>query len=194
MITITGESIWPADSAEGDPSQAPSLKSIAVGLARTVRFAGQTSRFYTVLAHTFTVADLLPPDLKVYGLLHDAPEAIVGDVTSTWKTADHKAAEDDLLGRISRACGLDWPWPHDVWAPVKVADETCLAAEAHALGHAQAEKWWPLAEWQSGDDQFVEAMRLTKLRWADALHWVRSPYAVAGEYVNLVRLALRVAR
>jgi hypothetical protein len=189
VITVTGESVWPRGSEHGDQG-APSLRAIGVGLARTVRFAGQTSRFYTVLAHTFTVAELLPEELHAYALLHDAPEAIVGDVSATWKTDDHRAAEDDLLERISRSVGLPWPWAHDVWAAVKVADETALAAEAHVLGHVEAEKWWPRQQWLDGDEGFPMAEENTRRRSLQCVGLVRSPWAAAGQYATWVDVAL----
>lgn len=142
MITLTGESVWPRGSEHGDAG-VPSLMSIGAGLGRMPRFAGQTQRLYTVLAHTFVVAELVEPAYRVYALLHDAAEAIVGDVPTTWKTAEARAHEDDLLERITHDLDLPWPWPHAAQAAVKKADALALAAEAHVLGHAEAAKWWP---------------------------------------------------
>jgi hypothetical protein len=61
------------------------IDDVADGLARTPRFNGHTSRPYSVAAHSLLVASLLPPDLQLAGLLHDASEAYLGDLISPVK-------------------------------------------------------------------------------------------------------------
>ena len=61
-----------------------SLENIARGLANTSRFCGQTKHPYSVAQHSVFVAGKLFEsfrryDLATYGLLHDAPEAFLGD-------------------------------------------------------------------------------------------------------------------
>lgn len=168
MITYSGKPIWPTGH-QHDTGESPLFFDIGVGLGRMPRFAGQVAHFYPVLAHTFTVADLVDLDFRAYALLHDAPEAIVGDVPTTWKTDAARAAEADLLERISRSAGLPWPWPDEAVAAVKRADAACLAAEAHALQHREAEIWWPKASW---DDDTHEAFDATRHRLPAAQLWL----------------------
>lgn len=174
MITYTGQSVWPSDSPHHVPGTAPRLFDIGVGLGRMPRFAGQVRTFYSVLAHTFTVADLVPAPFRSFALLHDAPEAIVGDVPTTWKTDAARAMEADLLERISRSVNLPWPWPTDATIAVKHADAIALAAEAHALGHSEAEKWWPRDDW---DETHAKAFRITVERMRQHLHWLDADIA-----------------
>lgn len=68
------------------------LADIARGLSMSARFAGQTQIFYSVAEHSVNVAGLLrtsgyDADVVRAGLLHDAAEAYVGDVTSPTKRA-----------------------------------------------------------------------------------------------------------
>jgi 5'-deoxynucleotidase YfbR-like HD superfamily hydrolase len=99
-----------------------SINSISHGLASKKRFAGQSDRLeYDVLQHSVAVADyartladsqaallknesdryLLPRETELWGLLHDASEAVMSDVASPVKKTDvftqYRHAEDDLL-------------------------------------------------------------------------------------------------
>lgn len=61
------------------------LEDIAAGLAKVCRFGGQINRFYSVAQHSVLVSRLCPPNLKMLGLFHDAPEAYLGDVVKPLK-------------------------------------------------------------------------------------------------------------
>lgn len=150
MITYTGRPVWPHWSSM-PTDRGPALNDIAVGLGRQSRFAGQTREFYTVLCHSLVcgqlapavaVADGLPPGtLRLAALLHDAHEAVLGDTPTTWKANIVRDLEAELDDRVAREFGLERSQAID--DAVKKIDVACLAAEAHALGHAEAEQWWP---------------------------------------------------
>ena len=61
------------------------IDDIALGLANVCRFGGQISRWYSVAEHSVHVAEMVPPDLRMIALLHDAAEAYIGDVTTPLK-------------------------------------------------------------------------------------------------------------
>lgn len=69
------------------------LADIAHALSRINRFSGHThGEPYSVAHHSMLVADLLaswgaPVEVVLEGLLHDAPEAYYGDITSPVKSA-----------------------------------------------------------------------------------------------------------
>jgi hypothetical protein len=150
MITYTGRSVWPANSTEpGVPKNiGPSIEDIAVGLGRQSRFAGQTREFYTVLCHSLVSAQIArdsypnEPGLERYMLLHDAHESMISDVPTTWKNPLTRDDEAELDRRIfaEHGVGEGDGARHSI---ALLIDYACLAAEAHALGHAEAEKWWP---------------------------------------------------
>lgn len=167
MITYSGRPVWPTNSTEpGVPTDiGPSLEDIAVGLGRQSRFAGQTREFYTVLCHSLVSAQIAqenwPADwgLKRVMLLHDGHESMISDVPTTWKNPMTREDEADLDRRIWREFDLPELKPGlALTARMKQIDLACLAAEAHALGHAEAEKWWPKDDF---DDLTARAFSLT---------------------------------
>lgn len=140
MITITDDAVFP------DGQGSPSLPAIGVGLGRMARFNGQTERFYTVLWHSVVVSQIIDQRYAVHGLMHDAAESVVADVCGTWKTDEARQQERVLLGRIyvDQLEPLGIVPPDDAAiAAVADADFISLAAEAHVLGHRQAEFYWP---------------------------------------------------
>lgn len=90
------------------------IEDIAHGLARVARWNGQTKgdHAFSVAQHSLVVTDIvgaLWPDFTsnelLAALLHDAPEYVVGDLISPFKTAiglDYKAFELKLLQAIYR--------------------------------------------------------------------------------------------
>ena len=91
-----------------------SLDTIAAALSRTCRFNGHVSCFYSVAQHSCQVADITmtltkDPRIALAGLLHDAPEAYIGDVTSPLKAilgSAYKSLEGPILEAIFRKYGL----------------------------------------------------------------------------------------
>lgn len=127
--------MWPGHGA-------PTLREIGIGLGRQPRFCGQTREYYNVLAHSIVVASLTPPEWRPQALLHDAHEAVLGDTVTTWKTLERHVLEDRLQARILERLGLAAPTEEGARL-IKDADLQALAAEAHVLGHAKAEQYWP---------------------------------------------------
>lgn len=184
MITYTACDVWPHIGA-------PDVRSIAVGLGRIPRFAGQTRHFYPVLAHVQVVAAILPPPLRVHGLLHDAAESCLGDVPTTWKTDDRQHTEEVLTTRIYRSLGLLEPEGFSETL-LKQADAAALAAEAHVCGHAAAEAYWPREKWTHQTDQ---AAALTEVQLALCQCYLDADYAqrVYGQALDAALVAHKAA-
>src|SRR5262249_739579 len=110
------------------------IEDIAHGLARVARWNGQTTGAHasSVAQHPILGADVvrrLKPQLdtrfELAALLHDAPEYVVGDLISPFKTAvgiDYKAFELRLLAVIHIRFGLPPILPESITALIKRAD------------------------------------------------------------------------
>jgi hypothetical protein len=150
---------------------------IAYHLSHINRYAGAAGR-YSVAQHSHVVMDLLPSEFKVYGLLHDAHEAYIGDATTPvvealqWIATGPKQAymvlKARLDGAIHRAAGCMWPPPVEVVNSVKYADTVALLTERRdLLGHSPL-PWStalntepstvPIVRWESAE--FDQAMWL----------------------------------
>ena len=103
------------------------VEDIVHSLALINRFNGAAKFPYSVAQHSLYVAGLLPPDLKLHGLLHDAPEAYVGDMVSPLKKimTEYKEVEAGIARVVAEIFGLSWPAPPEV----KKADLAVMSAE-----------------------------------------------------------------
>ncbi len=115
------------------------IEDIAHGLAYQCRFNGQTHEFYSVAQHSLIVASLVPTDLRLAALLHDAAEAYLGDMVKPLKVLlpAFGAIEDQVSAIIAAAFGVDF----SDYAPIKRADLIALATEKRDLMPHSAERW-----------------------------------------------------
>ena len=115
------------------------IMDVASGLANTCRFAGHTGYFYSVAQHSVLVSHLVPAEHALYGLMHDAHEAFIGDMTSPLKSLlpDYQALEKKIEKVVLAKFGLSGPKP----AEVKQADLIALATEKRDLMPHDAEVW-----------------------------------------------------
>lgn len=150
-------------------------------LAHLNRFGGAAG-VISVAQHSVFVACLLPntPQLRAYGLLHDAHEYPMGDITTPAQRAlahygmDPNAIRQmkDALDRaIFDAAGLDWPMPPQIAAAVHAADQQALVTEKRDLLVPAPKPWGfehvtpapvRIVRWPA---QIAEAMFLRALRY-----------------------------
>lgn len=92
------------------------IEDIAHALSQLCRFNGHTREHYSVAQHCALVSQNVPPEHALVGLLHDAHEAYVGDMTSPMKVLvpGFQAVEDRVHGEVLGAYGLSLPLPADV--------------------------------------------------------------------------------
>lgn len=143
IYTFSGKKFWPLDPRPGEVE----IEDIAHALARLCRFNGHCESFYSVAEHSVRVSTQtegharglkLGEDeirrLALWGLLHDASEAYICDLSrpmkGSWQIGKPYAGfEAGLMQVIAERFGLPWPMPQ----PVRYADEILLATEFRDL-------------------------------------------------------------
>lgn len=121
------------------------IEDIAHGLAFVARWNGQTQGdwAFSVAEHSLLVerifaamAPSAPARHRLAALLHDAPEYVIGDMISPFKTAlgiDYKAFESRLSRAVHIRFGLPADTPKTVKARIKRADRASAWLEATQL-------------------------------------------------------------
>lgn len=121
------------------------LSDIAQGLSRVARWNGQTQGDYpfSVAQHSILVLEIFEangqdasPRDRLYALLHDAAEYVVGDMISPFKATiggNYKEIEDGLLKAIHARFSLGAIRPASVTRGIKKADQHAAYFEAVQL-------------------------------------------------------------
>ena len=124
--------------------EAIDIRDIAHALSLLCRFNGHCRAFYSVAEHSLRVSRVLPDELALWGLLHDAAEAYLTDLPRPVKRQipQYDEMEDHLLRAVARRFRLPWPVPEEVYA----VDTRLLATEARDLMGASAKEWGLQAE------------------------------------------------
>jgi len=148
---------------DGNGTSRYNIEAVAHALSQLCRFTGHTKVFYSVSEHCCHVHDLLEPELQIQGLLHDAHEAFVGDVSSPLKMLlpDYKLVERRAEHSLRRKFGL----PDLLHPDVKEADLIMLATERRDLIDLDPHAW-----------QILDG--IDPLPWR-LLSWYRRPWSPA---------------
>jgi 5'-deoxynucleotidase YfbR-like HD superfamily hydrolase len=127
MQTFTGKLV---DLAAFGPDDVR-LADIAHALSIINRYNGHTKCPYSVAQHSVMVSRLVPEEHALWGLMHDASEAYLGDVARPLKAMlpGYVELEEHVQRTIARVFHLPWPIPPEV----KVADNRALMAEKKEL-------------------------------------------------------------
>lgn len=117
------------------------FRDVAEALAKLCRFTGATNAHYSVAQHSVLVAQICPPHLSAYALLHDAHEAYTGDIATPMKRLINYEAEKRVIETIEarfdaaiyKAAGLPWPLGAGEMTAIKAADQMAFIAESYDL-------------------------------------------------------------
>jgi hypothetical protein len=160
-------------------------------LAKLPRFNGRTHWPWSVAAHSMLVSQLCPPDLQAWGLLHDAHEAFIGDITTP--ALDLFAAEagsgvvvqiavDRARHRIDNAIAAAWACPNRSHSlALQQADWVALQAEMVMFFDA------PLAGLKAPERQMIETAvvllnQMPRVKWTRVRdHWIARVHELAAE-------------
>lgn len=119
------------------------IEDIAHALSNLCRFTGHVRRFYSVAQHSVLVSFECDREDALAGLLHDATEAYVGDVSSPLKSMlpEYRAIE----ARVWRVIAARFSLPDELPASVRHADAVLLATEKRDLLGPAPASWgtWP---------------------------------------------------
>lgn len=180
MQTYTGKKFFPADPQVDRID----IVDIAHALAMTCRYGGHTKQFYSVAQHSLLMAEKASPAKKLRALMHDAPEAYIGDWIRPIKKHPELKGQIEWLEELNeRAICAKFDLPFRIMdAEIKRLDNRILLDERDQV-MAVCETEWPLTE--------GEPLGVTIERWSPEI--AREKFLNAfDEYTRLDR-ALRAA-
>lgn len=152
------------------------ITDIASALSKLCRFTGHCKRFYSVAQHSVLVSTLVPREYALLGLLHDATEAYINDLSRPLKliNPEYVAYEHKLWPVIAERFAL----PAEMPRCIKDADNIALVTERRDImppNPAVQDEWhWARdiprlpqkikpVEWQEARRMFLARFRaLTK--------------------------------
>ena len=110
------------------------IADIAHALSLQCRFTGHTRFHYSVAQHSVYVSEILTAANALEGLLHDASEAYIGDMSRPLKHYSSCGKEYLLIEeKIEKVIRKKFGFPENMSSPVKWADNSLLYKEKEAL-------------------------------------------------------------
>lgn len=153
IMTASGEDFWFLN-----PSlETIKIEDIASALSKICRYTGHCRHFYSVAQHSVIVSHLVPEEQALEGLLHDASEAYLGDMSAPLKRKlpEYQAIEEVVESAIAAKFGLmyniELGWP----SAVKKADIAVLALEKKLLLPESKTPWSILEGVECPDEKLL---------------------------------------
>lgn len=114
------------------------IEDIARSLSNLCRYNGHVREFYSVAEHCYWVSLDVPPQDALWGLLHDASEAYLGDLMSPLKYHTPLGeAYRRIEALVMRAVCIRFNLPFEMPSSVARADHALLQREHDWLRSAQ---------------------------------------------------------
>jgi hypothetical protein len=140
--TITGRRFWPLDPWPEDIC----IEDIAHALSHLCRFNGHVHRFYSVAQHSVIVSQFVPTEYALCGLLHDAAEAYIGDMSRPLKHDPRMVRFRECDNRLTAVICQRFGLPAEMPACVKDVDTRLLQDEVREV----ALNGWARPEYMNG--------------------------------------------
>lgn len=148
---------------------------IAQHLAKVNRFQGATNVPYSVAEHSVRVSWELPDELAMAGLLHDAAEAYICDVSGPLKKLPEFEGYMRIEAKLTKVIGEWFSVELEPMHPdVHHVDLVLLATEKRDLMSREPKPWRPLPEplkqriipwsWQDAYSEFINRYNEIKPR------------------------------
>jgi hypothetical protein len=133
--TFSNRKFWPLDPRADEVY----IEDIAHALSMLCRFNGHCERFYSVAEHSVWVSRECDPKDALWGLLHDACETWIVDLTRPVKKSipQYCDIEEALMIAVCVRFGLRVGMP----ASVRRADDAILADEAQQIMGSLSDTW-----------------------------------------------------
>ena len=129
--TFTGRKFFPLDPNPADID----IIDIAHALSMQCRYTGHTKEFYSVAQHSTIISFACPDPDALWGLLHDASEAYLSDISSPVKRdprfSFYREAEKKLMDVICSRFELPFAMPEIV----NIMDRRLLNKEQEVFCH-----------------------------------------------------------
>lgn len=118
------------------------IEEMAHALANICRFTGHTRTHYSVAQHCVLVSYVVQDEWALHGLMHEAAEPFIGDVSGPLKAQlpEYKRIEINIEAAVFQRFGL--LWPDAAVAAVKHADQVLLVTEQRDLMPPRGDGDW----------------------------------------------------
>lgn len=147
ITTFSGRRFYVLDPRPQDVC----IEDIAHALALQCRFTGHIRKFYSVAQHCVLVSRFCPQEFALWGLLHDASEAYIGDMSAPLKHTPEmsrfRTTEQHIMLAIAEHFGLGLVEPPAV---KQVDRRLCLTEARDLLGSTK--------DWQDASEPYAEAI------------------------------------
>lgn len=126
FLVDSGWRFWPQDPRAGDFN----IEDVAHHLSGIRRYNGGVDNDYSVAQHCVHMCDFVPGPLKFLALMHDAPEAYLGDLLSPVKRILPGFVALESLCWSAMCQQYHITYTEDDWLEVKRWDDMILHTEA----------------------------------------------------------------